>query len=301
MSVDFINIHIQSLEFHKIKKLFTAWLWNPGRRVKSWHSWFSRRQAHLSTQHSVLGGGEATNNGYTRRKMADSGVNGKDNEAATGDVEAPPTYTERDNVNARGDGLPTYHEASANQEPPPSYDSLYGRMKAAKRESDGTVGFLKSFLVIILSTIGFTILLAIFMAVPVSMIVMGSVYLDDCPAERMIPIYLIVAGAFGAAKNLFSLVQRCRKSEQEREEDQKKVNPVEGIVNCFLFGWFIAGCVFIYRTDDRSSVETDPNYCDPTLYWFAFWITTAAYIIMAASCCCVCMVGCIAACFAKKD
>ena len=69
----------------------------------------------------------------------------------------------------------------------------------------------------------------------------GAIHLDDCPAERMIPIYLIVAGSFGAAKNLFSLVQRCRKNEEEREEDSKKVNPIEGIVNCFLFAWFIAG------------------------------------------------------------
>lgn len=69
----------------------------------------------------------------------------------------------------------------------------------------------------------------------------GAIYKDDCPAERMIPIYLIVAGSFGVATNLFSLFKRCRKSEEERQEDQKKVNPIEGIVNCFMFAWFIAG------------------------------------------------------------
>ena len=57
----------------------------------------------------------------------------------------------------------------------------------------------------------------------------------------MIPIYLVVAGSFGVAKNLFSLVQRCRKKQEEVEQDQGKVNPIESVVNCFMFGWFIAG------------------------------------------------------------
>ncbi|RUS81346.1 hypothetical protein EGW08_010878, partial [Elysia chlorotica] len=70
--------------------------------------------------------------------------------------------------------------------------------------------------------------------------VSGAIHLDDCKAERMIPIYLLVAGCFGVARNLFSLVQRCRKTRDETEEDQKKVNPLESIVNCFIFAWFIA-------------------------------------------------------------
>ena len=64
--------------------------------------------------------------------------------------------------------------SQAISEPPPSYDSLFGRVKAAKAESSGTVGFLKTLVIIILSTVGFTIMLGIFMAIPVSMIVMGK-------------------------------------------------------------------------------------------------------------------------------
>lgn len=72
-------------------------------------------------------------------------------------------------------------------------------------------------------------------------ILSGAIHLNDCRIERMIPIYLIVAGCFGTVKNLYSLIQRCRKTEQEREESQTKVNPLESLVNCFLFAWFIAG------------------------------------------------------------
>uniref|UniRef100_A0A0B7B8D4 Uncharacterized protein n=1 Tax=Arion vulgaris TaxID=1028688 RepID=A0A0B7B8D4_9EUPU len=145
------------------------------------------------------------------------------------DAEAPPQYSENDNV-ANREALPSYDTMAMPQEPPPSYDSLYGRIKAAKSESSGVFGFLKTFLVIVLSTIGFTIVIGFFMAIPVAMLVMGAIHLHDCSAERMIPIYLIVAGCFGTVKNLYSLVQRCRKNEQEREEDQKKVNPAESLV-----------------------------------------------------------------------
>lgn len=69
----------------------------------------------------------------------------------------------------------------------------------------------------------------------------GAIHLHNCNAEPMIPIYLLVAGCFGVIMNLFSLIQRCRKTEQEREEDQKNINPLESLVNCFLFAWFIAG------------------------------------------------------------
>ncbi|KAH9489786.1 hypothetical protein Btru_036549 [Bulinus truncatus] len=184
------------------------------------------------------------------------------------DAEAPPQYTERDNVRPSAECPPNYTQAIANDLPPPSYDSLYGRVKAARSESRGVFDFLKTFLIIILSTVGFTILIGILMAVPVSMIVMGALYKNDCPAEHMIPIYLIVAGSFGSAKTLFSLFQRCRMSEEEREEDQKRVNPLETIVSCFLLAWFITGCVYIYRI--KAEVDftdtSSEHYCNETLY-----------------------------------
>ena len=69
----------------------------------------------------------------------------------------------------------------------------------------------------------------------------GSVYLHDCPLERYIPIYLIVAGCFGVIKNISSVVQRCKNRKEERDEENAKSNPFDGIVSCFLLAWFIAG------------------------------------------------------------
>ncbi|CAG5136013.1 unnamed protein product, partial [Candidula unifasciata] len=226
----------------------------------------------------------------------------KANSGRSNDVEDPPRYSENDNTADR-DNLPSYEATALSQDPPPSYESLYGRIKAARSESTGFLNFMKTFIIIILSTIGFTIILGVFIAIPLAMLIMGSIHLDHCPAERMIPIYLIVSGCAGIVRNVYSLIQRCRKTEQEREEDQAKVNPAESVANCFLIAWFITGCVYIYRTRNSFQHDTkgDSDYCDYNLYWFAFWITTAVYIIMAASCFCVCCLGCLASFVGKNN
>ena len=47
-------------------------------------------------------------------------------------------------------------------DPPPSYDSLYGELKAAKAGSSGFLDFLKKFMIIVLSTSKCTSLIADF-------------------------------------------------------------------------------------------------------------------------------------------
>jgi len=75
----------------------------------------------------------------------------------------------------------------------------------------------------------------------------GAIHKDNCPAERMIPIYLIVGGSFGIIKNLSSLLQRCsNKDKEDGDEKNAKTNPFDATLNCFLFAWFIAGIIHSY-------------------------------------------------------
>ena len=66
-------------------------------------------------------------------------------------------------------------------------------------------------------------------------------YVHDCPRERYIPIYLIVAGVFGVLKNLSNMVQRVKNKQDDQEDNNAKTNPFDGTLNCFLLAWFIAG------------------------------------------------------------
>lgn len=65
-------------------------------------------------------------------------------------------------------------------------------------------------------------------------------------------------------------------------------------VQCiFIF----TGNVIIYRTYGHFSPDktvSPYNYCDQTLFDYAFWLTTSFYILLGTSCCCICFCGCLA-------
>jgi hypothetical protein len=57
-----------------------------------------------------------------------------------------------------------------------------------------------------------TVIFALSIALPITMIVIGTLYIDQCKIQRNIPIWLIVAGAFGClsgvirtATNIYTL------------------------------------------------------------------------------------------------
>ncbi|KAF5284579.1 hypothetical protein FQR65_LT02405 [Abscondita terminalis] len=173
---------------------------------------------------------------------------------------SPPSYhnflTSSLSFSERGEP-PSYEEAIDPNAPPPSYDSLFGRVREARRTSKGVFEFLKNILIILLGTIGCTIILGVTIVIPICMIVMGSIYLHECPQGEYIPIYLLVGGIFGILKQLLHLSSRVRQSDVEREEEQLRQSPTQTILNCFMLGWFIIGSVWVYK-------EFEPNY-DPNV------------------------------------
>ncbi|XP_071127421.1 transmembrane protein 272-like [Mytilus edulis] len=206
----------------------------------------------------------------------------------------PPEYNESQYI-SNTQSPPSYTQ---DQTPPPSYESLYGRVKAAKQKSTSKAGFFVSFLGILFGTLGCTVCLGLLLALPIAMIVIGSMYIHDCPAERYIPIYLIVAGSVGIIANLMGLGKKAKNRNEPEEEQQENVkgNPLDYIINCFLLAWFIAGNVWVYRTHGHfSTVPTHTDFCHPTVYWFAFWVITSTYILIGVICLFVCVIGCFAA------
>ncbi|CAH3021083.1 unnamed protein product, partial [Porites evermanni] len=132
----------------------------------------------------------------------------------------------------------------------------------------------------------------------IAMIVMGAKYKDDCPAENMIPIYLIVAGSAG----LFSICcaggVRCT----SQEDDQQTVNPLSGLIQLFLFAWFIAGNVWIYSNYEPNYTDpSSPDFCNKTLYLFAFWVTNSYYILFGFVLGIMCLIGMGVACASQSE
>ncbi|XP_019639223.1 PREDICTED: uncharacterized protein LOC109481161 [Branchiostoma belcheri] len=184
---------------------------------------------------------------------------------------------------------------------PPSYASIFEQIRKAREESEGNVEFGKNASTAVAGSKGCTFCTAVLMVVPAAMVAMGalSLYLQDCPIERMIPIYLLVFGCFALLKSLISLFVRCRNHWDNESEKNARTNPVEGLISWFLFAWFIAGNYWIYSvyTTVNMTDPADANYCQPILYQFAFWVTTAMYIVVGLCVltvfCCCCTVCCM--------
>ncbi|XP_055895235.1 transmembrane protein 272-like [Biomphalaria glabrata] len=184
----------------------------------------------------------------------------------------------------------------------PAYDeSFFKRLKSARNETNGIFDCTKFILGIVCASVVLHIFKFILMVIPISMIVIGAIFKDDCPAEQMIPIYLIVAGCFHVVGEILSIIQFCRKTPEDTEAQEKYTNHITctiSTLNCFNLSWFIAGCVFIYRAKEyvQFTDKNAPNFCHEILYMFAFWITNSSFVIVGVVICFAGCIGCIAVC-----
>ncbi|XP_066925519.1 transmembrane protein 272-like [Clytia hemisphaerica] len=184
-----------------------------------------------------------------------------------------------------------------------TYDSIFGQFKEEKEPESNSWNHLKMIGLIFLSKVGCTLMLMMLLALPMSMVVIGVSYKDVCPIEPFIPIYLIVGGSFGIVKMLSIIIQRITyngdifQSDKSNEEERPIAWLfVDGVLNLFLFTWFVAGNIWVY-SKYKPNYTPPPhqpfNYCNKTVYVFAFWVITTSYLMLGLICLCTC---CLAAC-----
>ena len=85
----------------------------------------------------------------------------------------------------------------------------------------------------------------------IGVIFIGAIFFNDCPAQRYIPIYLIVGGCFGVVKNASRIIQRVvsykygsgKEDNVEANEEAQETctNPIDDLLTIFLIVWFLAG------------------------------------------------------------
>lgn len=113
-------------------------------------------------------------------------------------------------------------------------------------------------------------------AMSIANISVGSVYFHNCPAQYLIPYYLIISGV-ASLLLLISSILPCG----NREEPSILIHVFRSIFGLFQLSFFIAGNVWVYSI--YAPNYTDPtaaNYCHKGLYLYAFWITTLVYIFL---------------------
>jgi len=189
---------------------------------------------------------------------------------------------------------PTYEEAiNPASAPPPTYESLFGRVREVHRESSGSLDFIKNVVFLLIGTIGFTIFIGVILIIPISMFIIGLIYLQECPVDNHIPLYLFVGGIFGIFKQYLDLSRRLKNRRRVLmgEEIVEKSN-LQSFIGCFMMFWFIMGSYWVYKEYEPSY---DPMsgvlYCNKTVYLFAFWQITSVYLVFALLTVCLCCVN----------
>lgn len=120
---------------------------------------------------------------------------------------------------------------------------------------------------------------------PTVQIVIGAVYLNDCPLEPYIPIYLVVMGVFGLMLDILACLPCTQPKEGSTNVLHRLCTTWNSLVSFFVFCWFIAGNVWVYRIYEPVYVQNATSgepYCNKTVYLFAFWTITLIYILLLA-------------------
>lgn len=178
----------------------------------------------------------------------------------------------------------------AKNDPPPSYESLFGKIKRAKAESSGRVDFAKKSCSICTES--------------------GSVFLYDCRANEMVPVYLVVHGVFLIIAIIFGLLQtrsdkdKKKDSKKEKTPNEKCIELISTLIHVFLIAWFFYGNSITIGLNWMSSPATARTYCHPSLYYYAYWVIMSVYIfigIVVFVSLCVVLYSCISGSKAKNN
>lgn len=128
-------------------------------------------------------------------------------------------------------------------------------------------------------SVGCSFVIGVIVFIPISMIFFGAIYMNECPVSKYIPVYLLIGGIMGIIKPLLTLSLYVRTSEQDQAEERLRQVGTQSMLNWFIFGWFLIGSYWIYREYEPNYNPSKGLYCNHTLYTFAFWLITSAYII----------------------
>lgn len=107
---------------------------------------------------------------------------------------------------------PSYDDVVNPFAAPPSYQSLFGQMREARKSSRGIWELswrLASILLSCLKPLLSWTFVFFMIALPFAMIIIGAIYIDDCRVEH-IPMFLLVGGLVGAGWIMINCCDQCQ-------------------------------------------------------------------------------------------
>ena len=135
------------------------------------------------------------------------------------------------------------------------------------------------------SSIYFPISLVIYIPIVILQLIIGLIYVNKCPVQYLIEIWMIISGIFGLlliAVGIFIHVKLRQQSSSSSSSILRKLIPCFILLFLFVVVWFFAGQVFVFEV--KTYVEffdpTLPEYCHGTLYRSAYVLIFIDYLIL---------------------
>nr|KAG5706287.1 hypothetical protein BaRGS_026069 [Batillaria attramentaria] len=181
-------------------------------------------------------------------------------------------------------------------------------MEELAKETDSTCEFMCRVGKIVCSSDLVTVLLAVSIMLPITMVSLGVKFLDECPLEPRVPVYLLVGGCVLMLKLTLSLwraLQRRRQDNADVIYDEGDVGAglssrtyrvMNVLLTLFLVGWHVAGSYWlfsIWKPRFSPLLHVPSEYCERTLYMFSVGQNLALYCLSClylASLCCLALV-----------
>ncbi|CAL8297937.1 unnamed protein product [Lota lota] len=107
---------------------------------------------------------------------------------------------------------------------------------------------------------------------------LGTIHLNNCPAQPYIPIYLIVLGV----SSLLSLVLSYVQSPRKQSVVSILTSACISLLHIFNTCWFVAGTLWVFAIYSPSYSDAEDGYCQKNVYHFAFYLTSLCWLLVIA-------------------
>ncbi|CAF0785921.1 unnamed protein product [Rotaria sordida] len=176
------------------------------------------------------------------------------------------------------------------------YVSVISRLGEAIQDSETYMEFVKKSFAIVTNTIVATALLILLTVFQVILFFVGVKYLNDCPIQSNLPVYLLVVGSMGLVRVLNLLWKQFRRRrmrklegvelDQEEETDDNGSDFTDAVLNLFLLAWFIVGQFWtwsVFMPNFEFGLENPNNYCHRNVYIFTLIHIGFVYVMFLAT------------------
>jgi len=162
---------------------------------------------------------------------------------------------------------------------------IFSILKEAKDDSDNPIKFLSNLYSILCSSLFVIILMLFSTCLPICMLIIGILNIQDCKIDFKIPIWLIVTGCIGILYLIIRILASIQLRKRNIKTRSHQVDPyyityLTLLLSLFQFVWFLCGNAWILSV--YNSVNTTPsstsNTCNRICYLFAFWSILACWI-----------------------